>query len=210
MDALLDIENYIHSVASADPTPGGGSVAGVVASLGAALGAMVTNFTLGKKKFAEFQKDAEESLFFLNEQIRRFIDLAQKDINTYAVVAKAYAMPKETENEKVLRANAISSASETALKVPFEIMKLATKVTACLKKLSKFGNPNLDSDMVGAAILIQAASDTAFFCVYANLPFLKDPSKVALIKANIHEMRVLVQEDCLEITKTVSSRMKIE
>ncbi len=210
MDALLDIENYIHAVASAEPTPGGGSVAGVVASLGAALGVMVTNFTLGKKKFAEYQKESEETLFLLNEQIRRFIDLAQKDINTYAVVSKAYAMPKENENEKLLRSNAISSASETALKVPFEIMKLSTKVSACLKKLSKFGNPNLDSDMVGAGILIQAATETAFFCVYANLPFVKDQEKVSIIKSNISEMRILVQKDCQEITKIVSNRMKIE
>lgn len=210
MDALLDIENYIHAVASAEPTPGGGSVAGVVASLGAALGVMVTNFTLGKKKFAEYQKESEETLFLLNEQIRRFIDLAQKDINTYAVVSKAYAMPKENENEKLLRSNAISSASETALKVPFEIMKLSIKVSACLKKLSKFGNPNLDSDMVGAGILIQAATETAFFCVCANLPFVKDQEKVSIIKSNISEMRILVQKDCQEITKIVSNRMKIE
>ena len=53
MEALWDIENYIHAVASSEPVPGGGSVAGVVASLGAALGSMVTNFTLGKKKYAE-------------------------------------------------------------------------------------------------------------------------------------------------------------
>jgi formiminotetrahydrofolate cyclodeaminase len=210
MDAILDIENYIHAVASADPTPGGGSVASVVASLGAALGAMVTNFTIGKKKYAEFQKESEEILFQLNDQIRKFIDLAQKDINTYAVVSIAYAMPKESENEKLLRTNAISSASETALKVPFEIMKLSTKVSACLQKLSKFGNPNLDSDMVGAGLLIQAATETAFFCVHANLPFIKDQAKVSNIKANVQEMRILVQKDCQEITKTVSNRMKIE
>lgn len=210
MDALLDIENYIHAVASSEPTPGGGSVAGVVASLGAALGAMVTNFTLGKKKYAEFQKESEEILLLLNDQIRKFIDLAQKDINTYAVVSKAYAMPKENENEKLLRSNAISSASEIALKVPFEIMKLSTKVSACLNKLSKFGNPNLDSDTVGAGVLINAATEVSFFCVHANLPFIKDQEKVSIIKSNIHDMRILVQKNCLEITKTVSNRMKIE
>lgn len=209
MDALIDIENYVQAVASAEPTPGGGSVAGVVASLGAALGSMVTNFTLGKKKYAEFQKDAEYTLQALNENIRKLMDLAQKDINTYAIVSKAYAMPKETESDKASRNKAIESASETALKVPFEIMKLSTKVSETLKKLSKYGNANLDSDMAGSALLINAASETAFYCVYANLPFIKDASKTDAIKATLQDLRVRINSDCQEILATVSKRMNI-
>ena len=102
---------------------------------------MVTNFTIGKKKYVDHQKEAEEILLLLNDNIRKLMDLAQKDINTYAVVSKAYALPKETESEKTLRTSAIANASEIALKVPFEIMKIATKVSASLKKLSMFGSP---------------------------------------------------------------------
>ena len=209
MEALLDIENYIHAVASGEPVPGGGSVAGVVASLGAALGAMVTNFTIGKKKFSNHQKKAEETVLILNDQIRKLMDLAQKDINTYTTVAKAYALPKETESDKKIRAQAIENASEMALKVPFEIMKMATKVSDALKDLSQYGNPNLDSDMAGAALLINAASETCFFCVYANIPFIKDIEKVNAIKKNIHDMRSQVNSDCQKIVTTVSYRMNI-
>ena len=209
MEALLDIENYIQAVASAEPVPGGGSVAGVVASLGAALGSMVTNFTVGKKKYAEHQKKAEETLHNLNDQIRKLMDLAQKDINTYATVSKAYALPKETKEDKKNRVAAIESASEIALKVPFEIMKVSSKVSDTLKSLSLYGNANLDSDMAGSALLIQAASETSFFCVYANLPFIKDMDKVNSIKKSINEMRARVNSDCQEIVATVSKRMNI-
>lgn len=209
MEALLDIENYIHAVASAEPVPGGGSVAGVVASLGAALGSMVTNFTLGKKKYADHQKAAEATLQELNDFIRKLMDLAQKDINTYAIVSKAYAMPKETEDDKLNRTKAIESASEIALKVPFEIMKLSVKVAESLKKLSLYGNSNLDSDMAGSALLIQAASETAFFCVYANLPFIKDVVKTNAIKSSLQDMRSRVNSDCQETVATVSKRMNI-
>lgn len=209
MDALLDIENYIHAVASAEPVPGGGSVAGVVAGLGAALGAMVTNFTLGKKKYAAYQKEAEATLINLNDNIRKFMDLAQKDINTFSVVSKAYSLPKETEADKIERNKAIENASEVALKVPFEIMRLCSKISEILKKLSLYGNANLDSDMAGSALLIKAASETAYYCVYANLPFIKDVNKTDAIKASLIEMQLHVKNDCQEILTTVSKRMNI-
>ena len=118
-------------------------------------------------------------------------------------------MPKETETDKSNRSKAIENASEVALKVPFEIMKLCAKVADTLKKLSKYGNANLDSDMAGSALLINAASETAFFCVYANLPFIKDDSKTNAIKISLQEMRTRVNIDCQETVLIVSKRMNI-
>lgn len=209
-DILHDIENYIHAVASNEPTPGGGSVAAVVGGLGAALGSMVVNFTLGKKKYAEYQTEAQKTLENLNDHIRKLLDLSQKDVNTYAIVAKAYAMPKETDTEKKQRNLAIENASEIALKVPFEMLKVLQRISDCLGPLSEYGNRNLDSDMAGAAILTNAAAETAYFCVYANIPFLKDEQKIDKIKQQLKEMRTNIQKDCQQIISSVGIRMNIE
>ncbi|MGD0476464.1 MAG: cyclodeaminase/cyclohydrolase family protein, partial [Candidatus Velthaea sp.] len=50
---MLDLQAYLNRLASAQPTPGGGSAATIVGALGAALVAMVARITLGNPKHAD-------------------------------------------------------------------------------------------------------------------------------------------------------------
>ena len=53
--ADMTVAQFVVATASEEPAPGGGSVAALEAALGAALTAMVCNFTTGRKKWAEFE-----------------------------------------------------------------------------------------------------------------------------------------------------------
>jgi len=50
----LSVTEFTAATAAKQPTPGGGSVAGLVGALATGLGEMSLNFTIGKKKYAEF------------------------------------------------------------------------------------------------------------------------------------------------------------
>ncbi len=55
----LSLEDFTDRLASAEPTPGGGTAAAVAGALAAALVAMLARTTVGKKKFADRQAAME-------------------------------------------------------------------------------------------------------------------------------------------------------
>lgn len=59
--ADFKIKDFINVLASKEPIPGGGGVSALVGSLGVALGSMVGNLTLGKKKYEDVQEDIKNT-----------------------------------------------------------------------------------------------------------------------------------------------------
>ena len=49
----LSVKEFVEKLGSGDPTPGGGGSSALNAALGIALTKMVTEFTVGKKRYAE-------------------------------------------------------------------------------------------------------------------------------------------------------------
>ena len=58
----LTVRGFADLLGSDAPAPGGGSAAALAGALGAALTAMVGSLTVGKKKYAEFDGLARETL----------------------------------------------------------------------------------------------------------------------------------------------------
>ena len=52
-------EKFADETFSSAPVPGGGGVAALVGSIGAALAGMVCNLTTGKKKYAQYEADIQ-------------------------------------------------------------------------------------------------------------------------------------------------------
>ena len=48
----MSCDDFVEALASKDPVPGGGGASALVGALGIALGNMVGNLTVGKKKYA--------------------------------------------------------------------------------------------------------------------------------------------------------------
>ncbi|PCJ62890.1 MAG: hypothetical protein COA79_01830 [Planctomycetota bacterium] len=209
MEPLIEVENFVYAVASDSPTPGGGSVAGIIGSLGAALGSMVCNFTAGKKKFAEYDKEASEAIHSLNNDIQNLLELAEKDMRSYNLVGKAFQLPKSNDQEKKARSDAIEHACEMALKAPFEVMKICKRLIIQTSRISEYGNPMLDSDTAGAGILLHAAAETAFYCVHANLPFIKNEEKNQNISKSINEIIQETKKEKDIILARVTFRMNL-
>lgn len=91
---------FAELLSSKSAVPGGGGASAYVGALGIALGNMVGNLTLGKKKY----QDVEEEILKWNEQAsvlrKRLVDLVEEDAVAFAPLAKAYGLPQNTEEEK--------------------------------------------------------------------------------------------------------------
>ena len=168
------VNEFIDDVASGSPAPGGGSVAALAGALGAALTAMVCSLTIGKKKYLSVQGEMEEMLRqsgILRTSLAKLID---DDAEAFGTVMKALNMPKETEEEKIRRAEAIQHATKRATEIPLRVMQLCEESLALAKTAAEKGNVNSISDAGVAALMLQAACRGARLNVQINLGSLKD------------------------------------
>jgi glutamate formiminotransferase/formiminotetrahydrofolate cyclodeaminase len=168
------IQDYLGKLASAEPEPGGGSVAALVGALGAALVTMVADLTLGKEKYAAVQ-DQIADVKTKAEELRHLLqDLVTLDAEAYRVVAGAMKMPRGSEEEKSMRDAALQEALVGAAKVPLQIAEAALEVAKLSLPAAESGNSNAVTDAGIAAILAEAAAQSAALNVKINLAWISD------------------------------------
>ena len=121
----LKVNEFIEQVDSSSPAPGGGSVSALASSLGVALARMVSHLTIGKKKFQAFdeviQNEYTTRFNHLESILEQLLVLIDQDTEAFNEIMKAFKMPKETDDEKTKRNEAIEKATLGAIKVPYEI-----------------------------------------------------------------------------------------
>ena len=172
--AQASIEAYLGKLASADPEPGGGSVAALVGALGAGLVTMVCDLTLGKEKFAAVQ----ESVTGIRSQAEtlraELTKLITADADAYAQVAAAMKLPRDTEEQKSERARMLQAALKGAAAVPLRVAEAAGEVARLTLPAAEQGNPNAVSDAGVAVLLADAAAQSAALNVKINLGWIED------------------------------------
>jgi formiminotetrahydrofolate cyclodeaminase len=171
---LRSVDGYVRDLASNLPAPGGGSAAALAGALGAALAAMVANFTKGKREFAEVQRDIRDILTELDDVRERLLTLVDQDVEVYERLSAAYKMPRETEKNKQRRSEAIQYACKRAAGVPKAIAEACDRAVELAARLCDIGNPNLISDVGCAVRLAAAARHCAWMNVVINLAVIED------------------------------------
>jgi len=161
-------KDFLEEVASDSPAPGGGSASAYAGALAAALTGMVSRLTIGRKKYAEVEEEMK-LLAKDSDQLRAELKAAvQKDTDAFLQVMQAYRLPKETEKEKKLRSERITSATILAGEVPLETAELAVKAMELSVKAAESGNQNAISDSAAACALGRAALTAASLNVQIN------------------------------------------
>ncbi len=168
------VSAFVESVAAPEAVPGGGSVAAHAAALAAALGEMVAGLTEGKKKYQAVESRIHEIRGQLNEVRLSLQRLVQEDGSAYQGVMAAMKLPKETEEQKSARAEAIEKATRLATEIPLRTAHLAGKALVMLADLTEIGNQNALSDAAAGAQLAHAALKAAQYNVIINLAGMKD------------------------------------
>ncbi len=165
---------FMDKLASKSPEPGGGSGSALVGALGAALVSMVGNLTSGKEKYASIQNRIEELLTNSEKARRQLQDLVQKDTEVYGVLAEAFKLPRDTDEQKAERGRAIQDALGEATQVPAEIGERCLDVCRLALTAAEIGNVGAVSDAGVGALMAEAAAQCAALNVKINLGSIED------------------------------------
>jgi len=168
------LKSFIDNTAKGTPTPGGGSVAALVGSLGAALLCMVGNFTIGKPKYKRVEKDVKEILAEAGKLKETLFVLIREDMEAYEKFSRASQMSKDTPLMREKRKQVLQKTLKEAAEVPWRISQASLQVIELAEKLLPKGNPNLITDVGVGVLLAEAALKSAVLNVKINLSFIKD------------------------------------
>ncbi len=182
------LKEYLDDLASNLPAPGGGSASALVGSTGVALFCMVANFTVGKEKYAEVEDEVRAMLKKLESIRKRLDELVEEDILSYSEVSGAYKLPKNTDEEKKARSEAIQEACKKALGVPMEIASNCSDAMLTGRRLLEIGNRNLVSDVGVGAVQLEAALNGAAMNVNVNLAIIRDEEYVNQKKKELEKL----------------------
>ncbi|GAC1303812.1 MAG: hypothetical protein NVS2B3_13100 [Vulcanimicrobiaceae bacterium] len=175
----MEIESYLETLAAGSPTPGGGSAAALVASMGAALVAMVARIVAANGKYAA-EHDACALLIEKADRLRvRALAARTEDETAYAEVVAAIARPKASAEEKAVRADVLQAALTRAATAPLEVAEIAKLVATLADRAAALGNANLIGDVGTACELAQAALNSAAYHVRSNHTYMKDRVVIA-------------------------------
>ena len=162
---------WMDSVASASPSPGGGTGSAIAGGVAAALAAMVGRLTVGRKKYAEVDAEFRDLIERAEELRLTLTRLGEEDAAAYGAVSAAYGIPKA---EEARRTAAIQAALLHATVVPLETLRAAREVAALAARAALVGNRNAVSDAGVAALLADAAARGAAYNVRINVAGLPD------------------------------------
>ncbi|MGI6732941.1 MAG: cyclodeaminase/cyclohydrolase family protein [Anaerovoracaceae bacterium] len=173
------IEQFTKELAADSPVPGGGSAAALAGATAAGLIAMVASLTVEKKGYEEHWAEMEQIRKEMEQARAFFLDAMDEDAGSYAKVIDCFKMPKNTEEEKACRINAIQDALYEAAVVPLQVAEKAAALFDYAGIVIEKGNKNAASDGAVAALMARAATRGALFNVTINAESLKDPQKKA-------------------------------
>ncbi len=170
------IEQFIMLLASKEPAPGGGSASALLGAVGSALSSMVINLTIGKEKFKEQETILQEMLKEIESLQNEFLSLIEEDTTAFNKVSRAYRMPKETEEQKEARREALEKALKDASLIPLSIMEMGLSVLKLLEKCVGNTNPNVISDIGVSVLCLKSAIQGSWLNILINLKYIKDES----------------------------------
>ena len=149
---------------------------------------MAANFTAGKKKFASVQQQVADCLSRLEPCRRNLLRLMDADVEAYEAVGAAYGMPKETDEQKAARREAVQKALKVAMEAPLGVMRECRVVAETAAELVEIANPNLITDVGVSAILAEAACAAARLNVEVNLKYIKDERLIGELRPELDEI----------------------
>ena len=201
------IEDFINDLSSPLPSPGGGSVAGLVGALSGSLNSMVYSLTVNKKSFEKKDLETQKLVLDFKEASAKFtkkaLMLMEEDRKEFNKLMDCYKLPKETEEEKEFRNKEIKQRTVKAMMAPKKLAEECYKFYNNIDAAVEYGNKMLVSDAVCAAILLNAAVESAIVNVKINLNSLKD---LPIAKEIEKEMKEL-EENSLKRKEKICSAM---
>jgi glutamate formiminotransferase/formiminotetrahydrofolate cyclodeaminase len=202
--------DFLEQLASGTPTPGGGSASAHTGAVAAALVAMVARLTTGKKKYQAVEEHMQEIIAKADKLRIELNKAVEDDAQAFDQLLTAIRMPKETEEEKQKRAEAMQAATYHAAEVPLSVAKKSLQVLELATVVASEGNVNAISDAGSAAANAQASMDAALLNVQINLLDLKEQEKAQELLKEAAKIKASAKNLQTEMSKTLQERGGLE
>ncbi|MFM7731608.1 MAG: cyclodeaminase/cyclohydrolase family protein, partial [Flavobacteriales bacterium] len=187
----MDLVSFADETSSESPAPGGGSISAYVGALGVSLGSMVANLSSHKRgwddRWEEFSRWAVRGMEFQRELLR----LVDEDTRAFNRIMEAFALPKNTSEEKTARKEAIQAASKYAMEIPLTTARVAYQSMEVMQKMVEIGNPNSITDAGVGALCARTAVLGAVMNVRINAQGIEDRE---FVERCLQEAQTLEQE----------------
>ena len=200
----LNADEFTSALAAKEPVPGGGGAAALCGALSAALGSMVINYTLGKKKYAEYEAELSALLEECCGLRIRFLELIEEDAEAFEPLSRAYGIPKDDPE----REEKLELCLKNAASAPLEMARLAARTTEISAVLCEKGSTLMISDAGCAAALARAAAECAALNVKVNTRLLKNRETADALNAEIEAILEKASEDAEAVSRSVSERLE--
>lgn len=174
------ISEYLASLASREPTPGGGAAAALHAAQGAALVAMVARYTTGAK-YEQHAELVQKTITAADGLVVEALRLADADKHAFQGVIDSYKLPSGQEDLRAARTASIQEALILAAQPPAQLIKVAGAIVDLATELFEVANANVISDIAAAADAARAAATTARVNIDINVVAIKDAAARSLL-----------------------------
>lgn len=198
---------FLAQAASSAPTPGGGSVSAYVGALAASMVCMVANLTVGKEKYKDVEPQVQGILAQGQQLLSDLKNGLSQDIAEFSNFMAVLKLPKDTEEQKVARAEKLQEVLISATDTPLGIAQNCFAVLKLAQELAPIGNKGAISDVGVAAYLAESALKSAMFSVDINLPQVKNESYQERVKAERERLFTAAEKIKNETVQVVQSRL---
>ena len=178
------ITAFAEKQASSAPTPGGGGAAALTGALAAALCAMASRLTAGRKKYADRAEELNRIVSRADELRQRLLTLIDEDAENFAPLAAAYSLPKDDPET----AEALRCATLTACEAPMEMLRCSAAAVELLETAETLCSPLLLSDVGCGAALARAAMECAAMNVRVNTRSLPEDPEAKYLEEELSRL----------------------
>jgi len=202
----IPCDQFVDVLSSKAAVPGGGGASALVGAVGIALGAMVGNLTLGKKKYADVEADMIRLLDKAKALQAELLSLVDEDAIVFEPLSKAYSIPKDDPTREQIMEDAL----KLACTVPMDIMRLCARAIELHDEFAKKGSVLALSDAGVGAVFCKSAMQGASLNVYINTQSMTDKRYAGSLEA---EADAILGKYCImadDVFISVSDRIRKE
>lgn len=184
----LSVIDFLNKTAGSEPVPGGGSISALNGAIAASLSEMVARLTIGRKKYAEFEGRMKDLLALINPLGVELVADVDRDSEAYNRVFEAYKLPKDTDEEKAERRDAIQRETKFAAEVPMQVARRVVSMLPYIEEIARSGNQNAVTDAAVAVMCARTAVIGALLNVRINLSSIDDNDFVSRMSEEIADL----------------------
>ncbi len=166
----VSVREFTEALASKAAVPGGGGASALVGAVGIALGDMVGELTVGKKRYAAVEEDVKALMEKAQDLRVRLLECVDKDAAAFEPLSKAYGIPRDDPARDEIMEKCLRDAAA----VPMEILELACQAIELQEQFAEKGSVIAVSDAATGVVFCWSAMYGAAVNVRVNTKAMKD------------------------------------